>query len=82
MRKFIPNIFSKTGAAPGTLTHIGERKDAKTVITLLNYSVDRFFEQQYDTIEEALAATNSSMTTWLNIDGVHDTAIRTNRSSF
>lgn len=75
MRKFIPNIFSKTGAAPGTLTHLGERKDAKTVITLLNYSIDRFYEQQYGTIEEALAVIDSSMTAWLNIDGVRDTAI-------
>lgn len=75
MRKFIPRIFSKTGAAPGTLTHIDERKDAKTGITLLNYSLDRLDEQQYDTIEEALASIDSSVTTWLNIDGVHDTEI-------
>lgn len=75
MRKFIPRIFSKTGAAPGTLTHIDERKDAKTGITLMNYSLDRLDEQQYDTIEEALASIDSSMTTWLNIDGVHDTEI-------
>ena len=75
MRKFIPRIFSKTGAAPGTLAHIGELKEAKTGITLVNYSSDRLDEQQYDTIEEALASIDSSMTTWLNIDGVHETEI-------
>ena len=75
MRKFIPNIFSKTGAAPGTLTHAGESEAEKTRITLLNYSVDRFDEQQYDTIEEAFSAIDSLTTTWINIDGVHDTAI-------
>lgn len=72
MLKFTKKISKKSGAAPGTLVHVGERKTDQARITVVDYASDQFHEREYNTFEEAFAITDTAMTTWVNIDGIHD----------
>ncbi len=74
MAKFIKRISSKTGQAPGTLTHIGDRKTEKTQITMtiMNYDESDFKEIEISDIEECASYKDKPTVTWVNVYGVHD----------
>ena len=63
----------KTGNPPGTLVHIGKPKQKNTVITLIDFNQDKYEERELHTTEEMQPYANSNTTTWINIDGLHDT---------
>ncbi len=66
---------SKAGFAPGTLVHTGERKVTRTRLTVTTYDRDFLNEQRFEAVEPALAACDPEGFTWLNVDGLHDTAM-------
>jgi magnesium transporter len=72
MLKFTKKISKKSGTAPGTLVHIGEKKTDRAHITVVDYVFDQLREQELETIEDALPFKDLPTTTWLNIDGIHD----------
>jgi magnesium transporter len=57
---------------PGSLVHIGERKQAHTRITMMDYEGDRFAEQTPEDVETVFPLRDEPTTSWINIDGVHD----------
>ena len=61
-----------TGLPPGTLIHIGERKEEEVVLTLIDYNQEGFTEKRLASVEESLAFKDSPGVTWLNVDGLHD----------
>lgn len=65
-------ISSKIGLPPGALVHLGKRKMEKAVISIFNFSKDSFEELQNCNISDIEKHLNSSYTTWINVDGVHD----------
>jgi magnesium transporter len=72
MLKFTKKVSKKSGSAPGTLLHIGERRTDRVHITMVDYTSDGLREQELESIEDALALKETPTTTWLNIDGMHD----------
>lgn len=72
MPKRIKSRKSKTGSAPGTLVHVGERLSKDVRITLIKYNKDSFNKIIYDDIEGCLAVSNGNTVNWINIDGLHD----------
>jgi len=72
MLKFTKKISKKSGTAPGTLMHIGEKKTDRARITVVDYVADQLREQELETIEDALQFKDLPTATWLNIDGIHD----------
>lgn len=73
-------LFKKTqkkpGSSPGTITYTGEKKMEAVRIRIIRYDVSTCDEKEFDTIEAALEYYKSSPgMKWLNIDGLHDTAL-------
>ncbi|RXA17418.1 magnesium/cobalt transporter CorA [Methanosarcina sp. MSH10X1] len=62
---------SKTGLAPGTLIHVGEKKVERVVIRLLAYNSERLIERELETIEECIELKgHPELNLWINVDGL------------
>ncbi|XUX00964.1 MAG: magnesium/cobalt transporter CorA [Dehalogenimonas sp.] len=64
----------KTGLPPGTLIHIGERRSEKTSLRLFDYNESQLLEKELGSVEEAFPFRDTATVTWINVDGLHDTA--------
>lgn len=62
----------KAGLSPGTLIHIGERKEEDMRIKLMDYDKDSFNEKNITKIEDTFDFKKSPTVTWINIGGLHD----------
>ncbi|MHC4654444.1 MAG: magnesium/cobalt transporter CorA [Planctomycetota bacterium] len=62
----------KAGLPPGTLIHIGEKKEEVVRIIYLDYDEQNFEEKQVAKIEECFSFKTTPTLTWINIDGLHD----------
>ena len=71
MPRMIKRTSKKAGQAPGTLTHIGERRAESILITVIDYDEQNYQEKQVPTIKECEPFKTTSTTTWINIDGLH-----------
>ena len=60
------------GMSPGTLIHIGERKEENVVISYMKYSEDHFEEKRDVKLEQCFQNSHKSEILWINIDGIHD----------
>lgn len=65
----------KTGEPPGALIHIGEKKVESASISVIQYHETEVFEFTCNGIDELKEKLKPGMTTWINIDGVHDSRI-------
>jgi len=64
----------KLGLPAGSLIYLGKHPpDHRAVITVMEYDGDVLNERQLDSLE-GLLPLNPDLTTWINIDGVHDEA--------
>lgn len=59
------------------MVHVGERKTNDVHLALLHYDAETVMERPLAIVEEVLLLLNSSATTWLNIDGIHDVSLMT-----
>jgi len=75
MPKLIKKRSSKAGLPPGTLVHIGERKEEAVRITYIDYDEQNFQERQVSAIEECFQFKTTPTVTWINIDGIHQVDI-------
>jgi magnesium transporter len=64
----------KVGLSPGTIEYIGERLVEQIRITIFSYDESGVEEKSVATIDDCLPYRDSHRTTWINIDGLHDTA--------
>jgi len=51
--------------------YIGKKKTEKVKITCIDYYGDYFQEKQVETIDEVFPFSNTSTSTWINLDGIH-----------
>jgi len=65
----------KSGLPPGTLVHIGEKREQAVLITYMDYDENSFQEKQGATVEECFAFKDTQTVTWINIDGIDDIPI-------
>ncbi len=63
------------GAPPGTLFYNGEEVDAKIKITLIEFNETEFFEDTFYDFDSCLNHVKDNMVKWINVEGVHDTAL-------
>lgn len=75
MARFLKSRAKAKGAAPGSLIFMGNQKMESLKIRLFKYSGNDTSENEYDSIEEALKATDQKQINWLNIDGLHRTEV-------
>ena len=66
---------NKVGQSPGTLTASSEKPERPTEITLIDYDHNRCEEQQIETLSELRQLKDSSMNSWINVEGITDTSL-------
>jgi magnesium transporter len=75
MFKMMKRISRAAGFVPGAPVHIGDRKDQKVKITLIDYNEKELQEREISAIEECFSFKDKPSVTWINIDGIHDVSI-------
>ena len=67
--------MEKAGLPPGTVLYTGEKAPQPARITLMDYDVGVFKEQNLSTIEQAFEYKTTLTTTWINVDGLSDVSV-------
>ena len=68
-------IKRKVGQSPGTLTFIGEKKTDSIEKEIVSYNNDFYEEQTLPTLKELMPFYSAERENWINIEGLHDTAV-------
>lgn len=61
------------GLAPGTVEFVGEQKVERVRMRVLDYDAENLEEREIDQLEDCFPYRDPPRTSWLNIDGLHDT---------
>ena len=61
------------GLSPGTIVHIGEPRTGSARVTIMDYDANGVREKEVKRVEECFPFKKKKSTTWINVDGVHDT---------
>jgi magnesium transporter len=69
------HLSLKTGAPPGTLVYLGRETSDQVRITLIEYNEKEFMEMEFFDINECFTHVEEGKVKWINVDGVHNTAI-------
>lgn len=65
----------KAGSPPGTAVYTGKKRDRAPKITVITYNAKEFYETSGTSLEECLAAHPLLETTWINIEGLNNSAL-------
>jgi magnesium transporter len=65
-----PNL----GIPPGSPVYVGERDPTETALSIIGYDLSQAWVRSADTVDELLARRNPSGITWINVNGLKDTA--------
>jgi magnesium transporter len=71
MARFLKQTSKSVGQPPGTLVHLGQVYDQRTVLARIEYNADVVLTTRPDPAQ-ALVAELENSTLWLDVDGVHD----------
>lgn len=72
MSRLFKKVSGTAGMMPGALVHVGDRKEEKVTITLIDYDNEQYRERKDINVEECLSFRNTPTITWINVDGLHD----------
>jgi len=72
MMKTKRKMSEKIGLSPGTLVHVGQRKEETTRVRIIDYDQDSIREEDVTRIEDCFLFKDKPSVTWINIDGLHD----------
>jgi magnesium transporter len=75
MPKLTKQRSKKAGLPPGTLVYIGEEKQERVKITIIDYDEANYQGKETETLEECFSFKDRPTVTWINIDGVHQIEI-------
>ena len=72
-RRLIRRRGKPAGAMPGTVVHTGAKKVDSITFDVVDYNAEHFEEHHPTKLEECFPFENEGHTSWLNVDGLHDT---------
>ncbi len=75
MPRFIRKSTKKAGSAPGTLIHVGEQRTEAVSMSVMHYDDETLTDRPLERIDDASAFLKPGLTTWINVDGIHDIAM-------
>jgi magnesium transporter len=75
MFDFLKGMTKRKGLPPGSVTYTGETVAKKVRIRIMDFDENNFVEKEAQEVEECFPFKNTPSTTWINIDGIHDTGI-------
>lgn len=67
--------YQNIGAPPGTMFYSGDQSGKRVKITLIEFNETEFFEQEFYDLNDCLHHVKPNMVKWINVEGVHDTAL-------
>jgi len=73
--RIIKQASQTFGLPPGTLVHIGTKKQRPPRITIIDYDQNTLQEKEIKSLEECFPFRDSPTVTWINVDGIHDTQL-------
>jgi magnesium transporter len=68
-----PKRTDKTGLPPGRLVYIGDKGENPVRISLFDYDANGLVESDLKRVEDCEVYKHTHTTTWINVDGLHDT---------
>mgnify|MGYP003295772935 CR=1 FL=1 len=69
-----PKSTKALNQVPGTVTYIGRKDSAETTLEVIDYNKETFERFNSSNIEDAFKFENRDKITWINIDGLSNTA--------
>lgn len=69
---FLKRQSEKIGLAPGSYIFLGEKKQEKLLLNLMNFDAENFEFGEIADFEDSIAYKNKKSTTWINIYGLHE----------
>ncbi len=74
MPRLFRRIQKKAALPPGTIEFTGVRKAERVKITIFDFEDSRLEEKELGSVEECFPYRDTPRVSWINIDGLHDTA--------
>lgn len=71
MYKLFKKISNTAGLLPGELVYVGDKREEKVKISVIDYDQNNFQEKEFYAVEEVFSFKDSATVTWINIDGLH-----------
>jgi len=72
MSKHLKNRLKKLGLPPGSIVYIGDIKDPRVRIDLIDYDKDSLVEKKDVGIKKCVELIKTPQNTWVDIQGIHD----------
>ena len=63
--------LSKIGLPPGTPVYVGDQREDKVEISIIDYDETQLKEGIIEDVEECFPYKETPSVTWINIDGIH-----------
>jgi len=68
-------MSQKIGQAPGTMVYLGEKREEKPIIEIIEYDETDFQDKVVDDVTECFAFLDSPSPTWIKVTGIHEVGI-------
>ncbi len=65
----------KEGMSPGTLVHIGARKQGSSRMRIMDYDPEALREREQATLDECIPFRDTATVTWIDIEGLQDVGL-------
>lgn len=75
VKKLMSSYAKRVALPPGTLVHLGDRTLDTALLSLIVYDQETHNRYEPTTLEDALGGMHPDKISWLNITGLHDTAL-------
>ncbi|MBN1826552.1 MAG: magnesium/cobalt transporter CorA [Candidatus Eisenbacteria bacterium] len=75
MSRLFRRTAERAALSPGTVAYLGEKKVERVRIRTIRYDKERFDENDEATLEGALAEAGGAGILWIDVIGLHDTAV-------
>ncbi|MBI9112168.1 magnesium/cobalt transporter CorA [Maridesulfovibrio ferrireducens] len=75
MARFLKNFDKKAGQSPGSLIFIGQQRMDEPRLRIIDYDSQKLRKEFIKEIDEVGPIKETNTTSWLNIDGLHDSEL-------
>ena len=75
MKKNKKIVSQKAGLPPGALVHVGQKRTEKVQLSFMDYDAVNFSYRPVNTVQELFPLKETPTVSWINVDGLHDTAL-------
>ncbi len=75
MRRSLRGIGQKRGLSPGTLIYVGQNRNERAVLTLVEYDKDEVIETRFNKVSDFLHHGLRYPSNWIDVSGIHDVSM-------